>query len=383
MHQTEFDLEGGEDVAQLKRFVSFAVACIILFATDTYLFLNGKSWTFLQYESALPFLLIGQKRYSSVKVISLSFLIISTKILFYEFGLTFNLIRESLFGSLVLASTATALVISSFKDAFKNIKLTLLGLAVFLGTALIDKNLAGDKLFSSYLLPQMKIGQKPYPSANPLRGEIVASFAERGSILIVWESLGWPKDMSAIASFKKQNPTVKIQRVDHEGGSTLTGEMRYLCGSNSGVMNYADCVPHQGFSVAFHGNTLNYFQRQTEYQKMGFNQLYGRQELGELPLCHYAYNAVCDSDLIDQLIKTASEHQCKGLFYAMTIDSHFPFEKYTSFVPGILRDVSGTLAKLKQIKQEFPDCNIVVIGDHPPPVSTEFDPRAVMRIDVN
>ena len=78
-----------------------------------------------------------------------------------------------------------------------------------------------------------------------------------------------------------------------------------------------------------------------------------------------------------------TQNQCKGLFYALTIDSHFPYNKYQNHVHDLLEDVSSAMEKLKQVKQAFPGCNIVVIGDHPPPVSTQFDPRAVMRIDIH
>ena len=90
--------------------------------------------------------------------------------------------------------------------------------------------------------------------------------------------------------------------------------MRYLCNSNAGVINYADCVPKQTHSVAFHGYALNYFQWHNEYPNMGFNHLYGCQGSGNLPLCRHAYNAVNDSDLIDLLIKTTQKNRCNGLF---------------------------------------------------------------------
>lgn len=362
---------------------AIAVALAALYGSDIYLFLSGKSWTFLQYESALPLLLLGQTRNTVWKAVALTLLVISTKALYYEFGLTFGLIRESIAGSLLIAGTAAALAVSSAKDALQNLKLTLIGVAFFLGTAITDKTLAGDKLFSSYLLPQMTLGQKPYPSINPLKNQIEVSVQEQGVILVVWESLGWPKDAAAIAAFKTRNPNAAVQRIEHGGGSTLTAEMRYLCGSNAGVMDYADCVPHKTQSEALHGNALSYFQRQVEYPKMGFKKYYGRQELSALTLCYYAYNAACDSDLIDRLIQSAQKNQCKGLFYALTIDSHFPYNKYQNHVHDLLEDVSGAMDKLKKVKQAFPHCNIVVIGDHPPPVSTEFDPRAVMRIDIH
>lgn len=382
MHQTEPARTPNIPLTR-SNVVAIAVALSALCGSDIYLFLAGKSWTFLQYESAIPLLLLGQNRHTIWKVIASFLLVIITKVLYYEFGLTFGLIRESIAGSLLIAVTAALLVASSVKDALKNLNPALIGVAILLGAAITDKTLAGDKLFSSYLLPQMKLGQKPYPSINPLKNQIEASIREQGTILVVWESLGWPKDVAAIAAFKTRNPNAAVQRIEHEGGSTLTAEMRYLCGSNAGVMDYADCVPQKTQSEALHGNALSYFQRQVEYPKMGFKKYYGRQELSELTLCHYAYNAACDSDLIDRLIQSAQKNQCKGLFYALTIDSHFPYNKYQNHVHDLLEDVSGTMEKLKLVKQAFPDCNIVVIGDHPPPVSTEFDPRAVMRIDIH
>lgn len=352
-------------------------------AFDFYLFSNGKSWTPLQYETFLPLILLGQSRQIIIKHILTFLLINSTKLLFYEFGLTFGLIAESSLAVATIIIATISLATLSTKDAIQGRYFSALGILLLVGCAVADKTIAGDKLFSSYLLPQMKLGQKPYPSINPLKNQIEASVHEQGTILVVWESLGWPKDSAAIEAFKSRNPNAAVQRIEHEGGSTLTAEMRYLCGSNAGVMDYADCVPQKTQSEALHGNALSYFQRQVEYPKMGFKKYYGRQELSELTLCHYAYNAACDSDLIDRLIQSAQNNQCKGLFYALTIDSHFPYNKYQNHVHDLLEDVSGAMEKLKLVKQAFPDCNIVVIGDHPPPVSTEFDPRAVMRIDIH
>ena len=361
--------------------IVISVAIGVVF--DFYLFLNGKSWTPFQYETLFSFFLLGQNSKIFIKNFLVLLLVSATKILFYEFGLTFSLIAESTIAIALIIITTILLIILSIQEALRNMLLSVFGLAVLAGCVVGDKTIAGDKLFSSYLLPQMKIGQKPYPSINPLKREISDSIKEHGTILIVWESLGWPKDASAIASFIDKNLNIQIKRIDHEGGSTLTAEIRYLCGSNAGAMNYADCVPHQTHSEAFHGNALSYFQRQIEYPKMGFKKFSGRQELQDLKICHYAYNAVCDDYLIDQVIKSARDSQCKGLFYAMTIDSHFPYNKYKNHVSDLLHDVSEALTKLKRVKQDYPDCNIVIIGDHPPPVSNAFDPKAVMRIDIH
>lgn len=352
-------------------------------AFDLYLFLNGKTWTPLQYETLLPLILLGQRHQVHIKHTLAIILINSTKILFYDFGLTFDIIFKFNLAKISINIGVFILIILSARDALRGKLVSVLGVLLLIGCAVVDKTISGDRLFSSYLLPQMKFGQKPYSSINPLKNQIEASVHDQGTILIVWESLGWPRNSAAIDAFKSRNPNASIQRIEHEGGSTLTAEMRYLCGSNAGVLDYADCVPGKTQSEAFHGNALSYFQRQVEYPKMGFQKYYGRHELNELTLCHYAYNAACDSDLIDRLIQSAQKNRCKGLFYALTIDSHFPYNKYQNHVHDLLEDVSGAMDKLKQVKQAFPDCNIVVIGDHPPPVSTEFDPRAVMRIDIH
>ncbi len=368
---------------RIRSVVAIILSIALSSAFDLHLFSNGKIWTLLQYETFLPLILPGQRRQILVKH-SLTFLLInSTKLLFYEFGLIFELIAESSSAVAAMTVAISSLATLSTKDAIQGKYFSDLGILLLVGCAVADKKISGDKLFSSYLLPQMKFGQKPYPSINPLKNQIEASVREQGAILVVWESLGWPKDSAAIAAFKALNPNAAVQHIEHEGGSTLTAEMRYLCGSNAGVMDYADCVPQKTQSEALHGNALSYFPRRVEYPKMGFKQYYGRQELIELTLCHYAYNAACESDLIDRLIQSAQENQCKGLFYALTIDSHFPYNKYQNHVHDLLEDVSSAMEKLKQVKQAFPGCNIVVIGDHPPPVSTQFDPRAVMRIDIH
>lgn len=368
---------------RIKSAVAIIFSIALSSAFDLHIFSNGKSWTPLQYETFLPLILLSQRHQIIVKH-ALTFLLVnSTKLVFYEFGLTFGLIAESALAAAAITIAIISLAALSIKDAIQGRVFSVLGILLVVGCVVADKKIAGDKLFSSYLLPQMTFEQNPYPSINPLKNQIEASIREQGAILVVWESLGWPKDSAAIEAFKARNPNAAVQRIEHEGGSTLTAEMRYLCGSNAGVMDYADCIPQKTPSDAFHGNALSYFQRQVEYPKMGFKQYYGRQELSELTLCHYAYNATCDSELIDRLIQSAQKNQCKGLFYALTIDSHFPYNKYQNHVHDLLEDVSGTIEKLKLVKQAFPDCNIVVIGDHPPPVSTEFDPRAVMRIDIH
>lgn len=364
-----------------KSIISLVSCILVSIFIDLYLFWSGKSWTPLQYETFLSLALLGQVNYVLIKNILFFTLCNIAKVVFYEFGIGIEHAHGS-DATFFIYIAVLILIFTSLKDAIRKKAITAAGILIIFGCAVIDKKLAEDRLFSSYLMQKTIYKHKPYKSSNTLYAEITDSVENSGAILIVWESLGWPKEINAINAFSQSVPGVQIQRVNFEGESTTAAENRYLCGSNLGVINYADCMPGKSYSEAYHGNTLSYFSRSATYSKMGFKKMYGRKELLDLPKCQYSYNAVCDDDLIDKLIQSVSKSQCKGLFYALTIDSHYPYKKYTSHIEGLLQDVALTIRKLTKVKKEFPNCKIIIIGDHPPPLSTKFDSKAVMRIDI-
>ena len=362
-------------------------ACVVAslcLALDLFLFFAGKSWTPIQYESFLPLLLYGQGRFDLTKNCIALFLLLASKILYYEFGLTVHLIFESLPAMVLFIASSFALLSLMTIDIAKRPWILAPGLIVITFGYFFDKNFENDKLLSSYVLNQFEIGKVVTPSKNGIYEELLAhSKTSNGAILIVWESLGWPLDNDSFVPLFRSNPEIKIRRIQHEGGSTTTAESRYLCGTNNGVKDYAACLPHKIASVAYHGNLLSYFRRNFIYPAFGFQRSFGKRELASLPICKFAYDAICDANLIDRMIDDVGHDGCAGLHYMLTIDSHFPYGKYKDHVAGLVDDVGQAVRKLSVVARKFPNCKISILGDHPPPLATGFDAHAITRIDIN
>lgn len=355
---------------------------LLALSQDLYFFWIGKGWTPFQYESLALLLIVGQIRFVKTSGVAIFLFLTITKVLFFQFGLDFVSMQESMLGLMLL----TGLLFVAAVARLHQWRQLLLGLSVFLVAfgliTLVDKKLTNDMVASSYLngilSSRLKEGSH---SGNEIYKDLMASaMHKKGSILVVWESLGVPVDKQMLAGFEKDIAPAKMQVLSHEGGSTVTAEARYVCGVNGRVPTTPNCVPQHINGTAMHGNTLSYFSRTQLYRHMGFQTALGRSDMPSLEICHYAYTAICDEALLDLLLETVKKDKCQGFSYAMTIDSHFPYLKYSDHPVELLADVKMFLKKFEALKTELPDCELIVAGDHPPPLSKGFEAKSVLVI---
>lgn len=358
---------------------------LILFAIDLYLFKSGLSWTPLHYESLAPILLMScnQGRSQFFAAISSTLLFGVIALLYFAFGLSYQLVS----GSWVFVTVASAAILIYIFPMGKNI-LTSRHVPVFFlitacGLLTIDKFFSRDMLSSAYLPHFFKLGAEANSISSPnlvykrLKSQISTG---HGGVFVAFESLGIPKDRSKLADLIHEYPEFDISALMHEGGSTVPAEIRYLCGINGKINDFSLCLPKQISSRSMHGNTLQYFDRNTLYRDMGFQKIFGRHELAGLDTCNYSYVAVCDRALRQKLLQEINETKCREFHYVLTIDSHFPYSKYSDHINGLFGDLREWLDTMKVIMKAYPDCQVVIAGDHPPPLSHDFDSKQILSI---
>lgn len=365
-----------ESVVAALVFLSLAIA------QDIYYFWAGNGWTPIQYESLASLLIIGQTRFSRTSGLVIFLFLCITKIIYFQFGLDFLSIQESRLGIIILAGLVS---IAAIVRIHQWRQLALGGTAFALAFAfltVVDKEFTNDMAASSYLsgifASKMQSGTT---STNLVYQHLMRrSMDKKGSVLVVWESLGVPLDKVLLAQFEKNISPAKLEVVVHEGGSTVTAEARYLCGVNGRLPETTDCIPQYIDATAMHGNTLSYFNRASLYRKMGFRAAIGRADLQNLKVCRFAYTAICDDALLDELLAQVRRDRCEGFSYILTIDSHFPYLKYSDHPSELLADVTRFLQKFEALRHELPDCELIVAGDHPPPLSKGFEAKSVLVV---
>ncbi len=342
------------------------------------------------YESAAFLFLIFQKRlikFTGLFLLAFSlFIKISIFFFYLSFGLllTFFWVKVLLFLSGLLFAIVIIHAIDYGRVLIYKFILVLFALASLLFT---DKIIANDKLassFSSHAMITLSSAVKSEKSGNIIY-KLSRENLEKGAgvVLIVWESLGI-SDSDILRKYVAEKSNQKVREISWEGGSTVPAEIRYLCGSNNGF--YAsECLGRfASYSIAYHGNSLSYFNRNQAYLDYGFMDIFGRSQLIELGYadCSYAYNAICDDSLLDALFSKVQENKCRGLFYALTIDSHYPYRKYTNHDLQMYEEVSRLADRAKKLKATFENCHIYIVGDHPPPLARNFSRDKIMFLEI-
>lgn len=358
---------------------------IVLLALDLLLYRAGLSWTPFHYESLAPMLaftaVVGGWRCASA--ISALMLIGTTTLLFFSFGLSWQLATESwlfvagtlLIGSLWIAPVAIGV--------WQNRRVSMTFLVMMFALLCVDKMLCRDMLSSSYTSHFFRLQTSVHitRSHNLVHSSLSAQLAQgKGAVLVVFESLGVPEDKTAILQLESEFPDFTFTVHQFEGGSTLPAEVRYLCGVNGTITNYSGCLPHRLRSRAMHGNSLSYFGRNLIYPAMGFREVEGRHELVGLKDCSYSYTAICDMAIWDRLINKVLSSDCREFNYFLSIDSHFPYRKYANHVEGLYDDLRELLTRMRYLRQKIPTCPIYVAGDHPPPLALGFKNQQVLIV---
>ena len=192
-------------------------------------------------------------------------------------------------------------------------------------------------------------------------------------LFIVVESWGVPHDKALldkqISPFLDSKSLKLISRdsVDFLG-STVSGEMRELCGlyvNSIGLsdlqMNSAKCLPSQfqeeGYIVnAYHAASGSMYDRNKWYQTIGFKHPnFFMEKNWDIKRC-YSFPGWCDIELLDFIWDEIPKGN-KTFSYWLTLNSHFPYSE---------RDISQ-----KSIK-DITLCSELNIGDLDAPVCRNF-----------
>lgn len=197
-------------------------------------------------------------------------------------------------------------------------------------------------------------------------------------------------------------------------GSTTSAELRELCAIWSDFKSYdfdrADCLPQKfrsaGFAVeALHSFNGVFFNRGVWYPKIGFERsLFSKDLFAQgVDHCGGVFPGACDRDiprLIGQRLRETPEK--RKFIYWLTLNSHIPvpadrelrtedcrlgdaawrerfpmlcrsFELQRQLADNITAEIMGA---------DFPDTDILIVGDHMPPyfrrdLRERFDPEHV------
>lgn len=232
-------------------------------------------------------------------------------------------------------------------------------------------------------------------------------------LYIVAESWGELRNPQAQQEVLKQ---IYAQQADfdfiHTGairtsGATVAGELRELCGlklvTNSGFAlgqleqeQYANCLPNilkanNYQTIALHGTSGLLYDRVLWYPKAGFQQALFGEHFMQLRRCA-AFKGACDSALMNEVGYIFSEYkQDKLFFYWMTLTSHQPYAKQDIYnqrfdCQKFAINPKGDVCRNAQLQTQFFDdlaimiqkpemqgVEIVVVGDHQPPMWGEED----------
>jgi hypothetical protein len=228
----------------------------------------------------------------------------------------------------------------------------------------------------------------------------------RHLLLVVVEAMGAPREpLIANRLFARFNDPAFLARYETvQGetryfGTTTNAEVRELCGHWGNYFPLLDkpepaCLPARlaklGYrTTAMHAFRPSFFQRESWYPNIGFQHLMFEDALVAqgAAACAGVFEGACDRDvpaIIVRLLKTAKSPQ---FVYWLTLNSHIPVPSdktlhtanCAAFAPELaqkrpmacrmlmLWDESfGALAR-EMTKPDFPQTDVLIVGDHMPP----------------
>jgi len=240
-------------------------------------------------------------------------------------------------------------------------------------------------------------------AASDLRRSATGS---RHVVLIMVEAMGQPVDLAMRRRLLDiwARPDVRAAYTVESGetpfyGSTTNGEMRELCGrwgDYSEVMRKRDarCLPAmfaaKGYRTqAWHSFSGAYFDRAEWYPRIGFQSMTFGPDLIKRGAgrCPGVFAGACDRDVPRQMaaaLKAASE---PTFLYWLTVNTHLPIpadarlrtERCDRFDAALYDAAPMTCRLLQSFDQtggalareitaaDFPDADILIVGDHLPP----------------
>jgi len=247
----------------------------------------------------------------------------------------------------------------------------------------VDKRISQDQLSTSIIFNkiELSISEKiTYVNSNEFR--LLQSDTSERVVIVVWEALGVPYNKSTLNSFNKKFPTIEITEIETKPRSTMQAEFNILCNSKiTQNLDNLECLPKKyQYSKAYHGNNKSYFSRGYIYTKLGFKEFEGKSDLLSGPTCSYAYKAICDSHIFT-ILKEDIQQKKYDLLYFLTIDSHFPFQKYTDHQREIFQDLELVIESFVDLKESC-DCSIYIMGDHAPVFASQFNNDKTLFIKI-
>lgn len=262
-----------------------------------------------------------------------------------------------------------------------------------------------------------------FGSATGDSGFAARADGKRHLVLIVVEAMGLPRDNPEMSKllFAPLVDNADVQaRYDFKRGttpyynSTTAGEIRELCGRWGDYYELVDrkdsgCLPttlaKKGYdTLAMHSFTGSFFKREDWYPNIGFE----RREFGADMMkdgaekCGGVFPGACDRQIPSQIAAKLKAAEKPTFLYWLTLNSHLPVpaglnlnvdncERVSPFLkaeyPQICRqfaiyhDIETALAS-EITAADFPDADILLVGDHMPPYfdrhhRTQFDPAHV------
>lgn len=340
------------------------------------------------YESIIFFGFIFYKpAYAVSNSIFISIFLVSSVILLYYFSLPVFVLLDILYfqlSLLVFILLGVFILLINMRYALKASFLGLITLFIaFQSVYFLDKKIFEDHLSTSIIFNKIELSvSKKIIFANSNEFRLLQSDTSERIVIVVWEALGVPYNKSVLNSFNKKFPTIEITEMVTKPRSTMESEFNILCNSKvTQNLENLECLPKKyQYSKAYHGNNKSYFSRGYTYPKLGFKEFEGRSDFVSAPICTYAYRAICDSHIFT-IIKEDIKQKKYDLLYFLTIDSHFPFQKYTDHQREMFQNLELVIESFVELKENC-DCSIYIMGDHPPVLAPQFENDKTLFIKI-
>lgn len=253
-----------------------------------------------------------------------------------------------------------------------------------------------------------------FGSATSGSGFAARADGKRHLILIVVEAMGLPENNPEMQKLLfapiLSNPEIAARYDIKRGtapyyGSTTSGEVRELCerwGDYYDLVDRKDdkCLPailaRKGYATeAMHSFTGAMFKREDWYPNVGFQKRSFNSELEAAGArkCGGVFPGACDRDIPKQIAARLKAAKQPTFLYWLTLNSHLPVppglnlnvdhcQRISALLaaeyPQICRqfaiyhDIQVALASEITAK-DFPDADILMVGDHMPPYFDRHD----------
>ncbi len=188
-------------------------------------------------------------------------------------------------------------------------------------------------------------------------------------------------------------------------GSTTSAAARELCGEWADYLDYRDapakpCLPRRlsraGYeTIAVHGFTQKFFDRDKWYPKIGFGRPLFAEQLTRGPLegvsarCGLTFKGLCDRDVGETVRGLLTGPRDKPRFvYWLTLNTHMPFnpeeatqrfgcargggpfgDKTVCYLSQMWADIVAQTVSIAT-DPELPPTDILIVGDHHTPLFT-------------